>query len=94
MDKVESNAVAEFFDRDKENPLMVGSIKSNVGHTEGAAGLMAVVKAILALDSGVIAPNRHYSKINSDIPLYNSKKLKVSNVTRRERGEESSHQLI
>lgn len=78
MDKVESDAVATFYNQTKDHPLTIGSIKSNLGHTEGASGLMAVLKAILALDSGMVAPNLHLSKINPDIQSLVQEKLKVN----------------
>ena len=44
-----------------------GSVKSNVGHLEGASGLAAVIKAILALEHGVIPPNANFEKVNPRI---------------------------
>lgn len=44
-----------------------GSIKSNIGHLEGASGLAGVVKAILTLERGIIAPNALFEKMNPDI---------------------------
>jgi acyl transferase domain-containing protein/nucleoside-diphosphate-sugar epimerase/NADPH:quinone reductase-like Zn-dependent oxidoreductase/arylamine N-acetyltransferase/ectoine hydroxylase-related dioxygenase (phytanoyl-CoA dioxygenase family) len=42
-------------------PLLIGSVKSNIGHTEAASGLMGVIKALLSLESGNVLPNLHYS---------------------------------
>ena len=55
-----------------ETPLYVGSIKTVIGHTEGTAGLAAVLKASLALQHAVIPPNLHLNELNPTVrPFYN-----------------------
>ncbi|PYI00038.1 beta-ketoacyl synthase domain-containing protein [Aspergillus ellipticus CBS 707.79] len=49
------------------NPLYVGSIKTVVGHTEGTAGLAAVLKASLALQNGTIPPNMLFNRLNPQV---------------------------
>jgi acyl transferase domain-containing protein len=51
----------------EENKLFVGSIKTNIGHLEGASGLAALVKTVMSLEKGVIAPNLWYEKGNPAI---------------------------
>ena len=57
-DAEELNAIAEIFcrqaDRKRCAPLLVGSVKSNVGHTETAAGLCSIAKVLKIFQSGVI----------------------------------------
>lgn len=44
-----------------QRPLAIGSVKSNVGHTESASGLLGLLKAILSLENGCVPPNLHYT---------------------------------
>ncbi|KAI3317853.1 putative polyketide synthase [Xylariaceae sp. AK1471] len=54
-----------------EDPLYVGSVKTVIGHTEGTAGLAGLLKASLALQSGVIPPNMHFNTLSSEVaPFY------------------------
>jgi acyl transferase domain-containing protein len=54
--------------RPKGQPLRIGSIKSNVGHTEGAAGVAGVIKVALSLKHGMLAPSIHCANPNPKIP--------------------------
>jgi hybrid polyketide synthase / nonribosomal peptide synthetase ACE1 len=52
-------------------PLKVGSIKTVIGHTEGAAGLAGIMKASLALQNTTIPPNLLFESLNPRIrPFY------------------------
>ncbi|KAI0109876.1 putative hybrid NRPS/PKS enzyme [Daldinia grandis] len=54
-----------------QDTLFVGSIKTVVGHTEGTAGLAAIIKTSLALQAGKIPPNRLLNRLNPKItPFY------------------------
>ncbi|KAF1948945.1 ketoacyl-synt-domain-containing protein [Byssothecium circinans] len=68
-DPLESAAIGNSFRayRSDEEPMYLGSVKSNIGHTEGASGLAGVLKAVLALENGVIPPNADFQKINPRI---------------------------
>ncbi|WP_042836008.1 ketoacyl-synthetase C-terminal extension domain-containing protein, partial [Streptomyces sp. NRRL S-15] len=47
----------------------IGSVKSNIGHTEAAAGVAGVIKAVLCLQQGLIPPNLHFERPNPEIPF-------------------------
>ncbi|KAI9052359.1 hypothetical protein LZ554_003709 [Drepanopeziza brunnea f. sp. 'monogermtubi'] len=53
--------------RDPAKPLYVGSVKTNIGHLESVAGIAGVVKAILALEAGVIPPSLNFDTPNPKI---------------------------
>jgi fatty acid synthase len=47
----------------RQKPLLIGSVKSNVGHAEAASGVCSVMKALLAIENDVVAPNLHLKKV-------------------------------
>jgi acyl transferase domain-containing protein len=49
--------------------LLMGSVKSNIGHTESAAGVVSLIKVALSLQHGVIPPNLHFHTPNPAIPF-------------------------
>jgi acyl transferase domain-containing protein len=69
-DPIEASAIADVFAklRSPEEPLYVGALKSSIGHLEAAAGIAALIKAILVLESGMIPPNLNFEKVNPRIP--------------------------
>ena len=69
-DPIEANALGAVFgeDRPADLPLLVGSVKTNIGHLEATAGLAGLVKLLLALEHGRIPPSLHFSEPNPTIP--------------------------
>lgn len=59
-------------------PLLVGSVKSNVGHTDGCAGMLAVAKLILAMETGVIPATINHSQPNPNLTAVVDGRVKVS----------------
>ncbi|KAI1144939.1 hypothetical protein F4825DRAFT_467740 [Nemania diffusa] len=68
-DPLEAGAIGSVFRhyRTPEEPLYVGSVKSNIGHLEGASGIAGVIKVILALERGIIPPNANFERLNPKI---------------------------
>ena len=48
---------------------LIGSVKTNIGHTEAAAGVAGLIKAALTFKHGVLPPSLHFEKPNPDIPF-------------------------
>ncbi|HRX82720.1 MAG TPA: acyltransferase domain-containing protein, partial [Pirellulaceae bacterium] len=63
--------------RTKEQPnLLIGSVKTNLGHLEGAAGIAGFIKGVLTAYHGVAPPNLHFSEPNPGI-LFEERRLEV-----------------
>lgn len=70
-DPIEIGAIAEAL-RGRaraNNPLLVGSVKAAIGHTEAASGLASVIKVVMSLEKGMIAPNCDFRKPNGKLHL-------------------------
>lgn len=59
--------------RSSENPLIISSVKTNIGHLESAAGVSSVMKAALSLQHSEIPPHLHFNKFNPHIAVDASK---------------------
>lgn len=72
-DPIEAEAIStSFFGGDMTDdadlpPLLVGSVKTVIGHSEGAAGIAAIMKTSLALQKSVVPPNLHFNQLNPKI---------------------------
>ncbi|HEY8941985.1 MAG TPA: type I polyketide synthase, partial [Cellvibrio sp.] len=70
-DPIEINALGAILgERDAAAaPCVIGSVKSNIGHTEATAGMAALIKTVLAMNQGVIPKNLHLNQVNPAINL-------------------------
>ncbi len=68
-DPLEVKAIDEVYcrERSKDDPLVLGAVKSNVGHLEAAAGVAGLIKIILGLQNHEIPPNLHFNQPNPQI---------------------------
>ncbi|EUC31174.1 hypothetical protein COCCADRAFT_6898 [Bipolaris zeicola 26-R-13] len=69
-DPTEAGAISDIFSRyrSEEEPIYIGALKSNIGHTEGNSGIASFIKAVLTLESGIIPANAHFKEVNHAIP--------------------------
>lgn len=72
-DPRELRAVHEVFCRHRPDTLHVGSVKTNIGHLEGASGIAGLMKATMALEKKIIPPNMHFSTPNPEVDFENWK---------------------
>ncbi len=68
-DPIEIGAIANVFGKRKqENPLFVGSVKTNIGHLEAAAGVAGLIKVVLSIQNKIIPPHLHFKTPSPYIP--------------------------
>nr|AFP87524.1 type I polyketide synthase [Streptomyces sp. CNQ-418] len=68
-DGIELTALAEALSpgRAADRPLLVGSVKTNIGHLEAAAGIAGLIKTTLALHHGTIPPHLHFDEPSTQV---------------------------
>jgi phthiocerol/phenolphthiocerol synthesis type-I polyketide synthase B len=77
-DPIEARALGTVLGRGRpeQSPLLIGTIKTNLGHLEAAAGAAGLIKAVLAVQRGSIPGNLHFHTPNPHIP-FDQMRLKV-----------------
>lgn len=78
-DPEECRALDNVFCQNREKPLMVGSVKSNIGHTESCSGACSLAKVILAFENSMIPPNINFEQIRTTIPALVDRRMVVCN---------------
>lgn len=65
-DPVEVAAVGSVFGSSREpgEPMLIGSVKTNLGHSESSSGIASVLKAVFALETGMIPPTIGVTRLN------------------------------
>ena len=68
-DSIELQAAAAVYGREREadRPLLIGSVKTNVGHLETVAGIAGLIKTVLAMKHGIIPRHLHFRNPNPNL---------------------------
>lgn len=86
-DPEECIALDNIFCKNRSSPLLVGSVKSNVGHSESSSGVCSIAKVILALERGEVAPNLNFVSNRKGVKALEEGRLKVCTEVTKLKGE-------
>jgi acyl transferase domain-containing protein/thioesterase domain-containing protein/acyl carrier protein len=90
-DPIEANALGAALGDGRKNPCLVGSVKTNIGHLEAAAGIASLIKVALVLKHKTIPPSLHFKNPNPGIDF---EKLNLRVVQKLEPFPENSGRLL
>jgi acyl transferase domain-containing protein len=66
-DPIEATALGEVFAHCRQRPMSLGSVKTNIGHAGGAAGIAGLLKVVLAVENGLVPPSLNYTSPGMDL---------------------------
>jgi acyl transferase domain-containing protein/acyl carrier protein len=84
-DPIEFSALQNTVARGREDVCYIGSVKSNIGHLESAAGIAGLIKSVLILNEGVIPADLHFNTPNQFIDFHSHPIKVVSEETALDR---------
>ncbi|KAF5966955.1 polyketide synthase [Fusarium coicis] len=82
-DPIETHSVGSVFaeHREQDDPLLIGSVKTNLGHSEATAGITALIKTVLAIENELIPPTIGIENFNPNIKFQDWKLHVVQEAT-------------
>jgi acyl transferase domain-containing protein/thioesterase domain-containing protein/SAM-dependent methyltransferase len=77
-DCIEAESIRQVFGTGyRHDTLHLGSVKDNIGHTEGAAGVASLIKALLMIRHSTIAPQAGFQTLNAKIPPFEENNIQI-----------------
>jgi fatty acid synthase len=76
-DPEELAALCQVFCKGRQTPLLIGSVKSNMGHSEPVSGLCSIAKVIIAMELGFIPPNLNFRNPKQDMEGFFAARFEV-----------------
>ncbi|XP_028042183.1 fatty acid synthase-like [Bombyx mandarina] len=76
-DRSELETIDKVFCNNRKDPLLVGSVMSNIGYSEAATGISSITKVLLGYETGVLAGNLHYTTPRADISGIRNGRIRV-----------------
>jgi amino acid adenylation domain-containing protein len=86
-DPIEIEALKRAFDTEKKGFCRIGSLKTNVGHLDAAAGVAGFIKTVMMLENRQIPPSLHFKTPNPEIDFKNSPFLVNTRLRKWENGK-------
>ncbi|XP_067015649.2 fatty acid synthase [Anabrus simplex] len=80
-DTEELLAMEKIFCPGRKTSLPIGSVKSNLGHSEGAAGVCSLAKVILCMEMGLLLPNLHYNIPHRNVEALKDGRFQVFSIS-------------
>lgn len=93
-DPIEFAGLKQFYGLDTYNPTFLGSVKSNLGHLDVAAGMAGFIKAVLCLYHHEIPPMLHFSSYNPNIDHHNSGLKVNSELVRLNKSNQANYAAV
>ncbi|GFT94667.1 fatty acid synthase [Trichonephila clavipes] len=76
-DQIEAVALGQIFCKNRKKPLLIGTIKCNIGDTEASSAICGIIKSLIAFETNLIPPNIKYETPNLRAPDLVEGRLKV-----------------